>query len=95
MFSVPIIPILLDTIFSFKITLDALLKDPRYPDVRRYLRTAFSNSDWVLILAPEGGIMGLHSASTDRPIRRVGYVAPFEAFNQLERYADWLFYYYP
>ncbi|WP_211461471.1 type II secretion system protein [Collimonas silvisoli] len=83
----------------FPLTLDALLKDPRYPDVRRYLRTAYSDpvssSEWVLILAPEGGIMGLHSASPDRPIRRVGYVAPFEAFNQLERYADWLFYYYP
>ncbi|HWX01187.1 type II secretion system protein [Collimonas sp.] len=83
----------------FPPTLDALLKDPRYPDTRRYLRSAYPDpvgkADWVLISAPDGGIMGLHSASTDRPIRRSGYVAPFEQFNQLERYADWLFYYYP
>jgi type II secretory pathway pseudopilin PulG len=83
----------------FPPTLEALLKDPRYPDTRRYLRAAYPDpvgkSEWILILAPEGGIMGLHSASTDRPIRRAGYVPPFEQFNQLERYADWLFFYYP
>jgi type II secretory pathway pseudopilin PulG len=84
----------------FPPTLDALLKDPRYPDTRRYLRALYPDpitkkNDWVLIFAPEGGVMGLHSASIAKPIRRVNYVPPFEQFNRLERYADWLFFYYP
>ncbi|MET3109274.1 type II secretory pathway pseudopilin PulG [Oxalobacteraceae bacterium GrIS 1.18] len=80
-------------------TLGALIKDPRYPDVRRYLRATYPDPitnkyDWSLIIAPDGGIMGIHSASTERPIRRYGYEAPFESFNQAEHYSDWQFFYF-
>lgn len=77
-------------------SLDALLKDPRYPGVRRYLRQRYSDpitgrDDWVLIMAPEGGIMGLHSASPRLPIKQGNFGAHDEAFAGRQSYREWEF----
>jgi type II secretory pathway pseudopilin PulG len=73
-----------------------LLKDPRYPGVRRYLRAAYPDpitgrNDWVVILAPTGGIMGIHSASARRPIKLQGFDPPHQGFAQQTSYANWTF----
>jgi type II secretory pathway pseudopilin PulG len=69
-----------------------LLKDPRYPGVRRHLRQLYPDpitgkAEWGLVPAPGGGIMGIHSLSDARAIK----IAEFEAENQLfegkERYS--------
>ncbi|GJG96665.1 type II secretion system protein [Cupriavidus pauculus] len=84
----------------FPLTLQALLRDPRYPLPRRYLRSLYADpitrrNDWVLLLSPEGGVMGIHSRSELEPIRQANFTAPFENFNRLKKYSDWVFYYYP
>jgi len=84
----------------YPLTLEALLRDPRYPQPRRYLRSLYADpitrrNDWVLLMAPEGGVMGLHSRSELEPIRQANFSAPFENFNRLKKYSDWVFYYFP
>ncbi|MFZ4536459.1 type II secretion system protein [Propionivibrio sp.] len=77
-------------------SLAELLKDPRYPGVRRHLRQLYPDpitgkAEWGLVLAPGGGIMGIHSLSNARPIK----IGEFEAENQLfegkSSYSEWVF----
>ena len=84
----------------FQPTLEALLRDPRYPQPRRYLRSLYPDpitqrNDWALLMSPEGGVAGLHSRSELEPIRQANFSAPFENFNRLKKYSDWVFYYVP
>jgi type II secretory pathway pseudopilin PulG len=76
--------------------LSDLLKDPRYPGTRRYLRSLTPDpitdrDDWIVIMAPEGGIMGLHSASTRLPVKRAGFDVPYETFDGRTSYTSWGF----
>ena len=73
-----------------------LLKDPRYPGTRRYLRSmapdpVTGRDDWVAVMAPEGGIMGVHSASMRAPIKLEGFETPYETFARSTAYASWRF----
>jgi type II secretory pathway pseudopilin PulG len=63
---------------KYPATLDDLLLDPRYPTPRRHLRRVFvdpitGSTDWGLVLAPEGGIMGVHSLSEREPLKRANF----------------------
>lgn len=87
--------------------LDDLLKDPRFPDTRRYLRQLYPDpfsrtTEWVLIKAPQGGIMGIASASEDAPLKLTGFRGPDRVFEgqatrlkEKLRYRDWEFIYDP
>ncbi|MEF8712079.1 MAG: type II secretion system protein [Accumulibacter sp.] len=73
-----------------------LLKDPRYPGIRRHLRQLYPDpitggNDWGLVPAPGGGIMGIHSLSDARPIKIAGFEAANQAFEKKSRYSQWLF----
>lgn len=54
--------------------LDDLLRDPRYPGVRRHLRRLYvdplSGKAWGLVLAPGGGLMGIYSQAEGKPFRQ-------------------------
>ena len=80
----------------YPMTLQDLLRDPRYPNVRRHLRKIYvdpltSKDDWVLLQAPGGGIIGLHSASQRVPIKIANFPPPFQTFEGKESYSDWVF----
>jgi hypothetical protein len=82
----------------FPPTLNDLLQDERYLTVQRYLRRIYfdpmtGQADWVLIPAPDGGIMGVHSALAGRPIKMEGFPPGYEAFKDKESYAEWKFQY--
>ena len=58
--------------------LDDLLQDNRYPTPKRHLRRLFvdpitGKTDWGLVLAPEGGIMGIYSQSEREPQKRANF----------------------
>ena len=88
-------------------SLEHLLKDPRFPDTRRHLRQLYPDpllgtSEWVLIKAPPGGIMGVASASERAPLKRAGFRDPNRVFEEQAfrlkdklRYRDWEFIYVP
>jgi type II secretory pathway pseudopilin PulG len=76
--------------------LEDLLSDPRFPGVARHLRRIYpdpmtGSPEWGLVKAPDGGIMGVHSLSQDRPLKRAGF-RPLDArFEGATAYADWQF----
>lgn len=92
---------------QFPAQLEDLLHDPRYPDTRRYLRQLYPDpfsgkADWALIKAPQGGIMGIASASEDAPLKRSGFLGVDRVFEEQAtrlqdklRYRDWEFVYDP
>jgi type II secretory pathway pseudopilin PulG len=71
--------------------LQDLVRDERYPSVRRYLRRLYPDpitgtSEWGIMKAPDGGIMGVYSQSKDVPLKVHGPAAS---------YSDWKFAYQP
>ena len=73
-----------------------LLKDPRYPGVRRHLRQLYPDpitgrNDWAVVGAPGGGIMGVHSLSNAQPIKIAGFAPENESFEGASRYSEWRF----
>ena len=77
-----------------------LLQDDRFPMARRYLRRIYpdpmtGSADWQLILAPEGGIMGVASQAQGKPIKVAGF-SPLDAtFKDAGCYCEWKFVYSP
>jgi type II secretory pathway pseudopilin PulG len=53
-------------VHSFPPSFAALVRDPRFVTVRRYLRREYPNpftgkSDWEIVPAPDGGILGIRA----------------------------------
>jgi type II secretory pathway pseudopilin PulG len=85
---------------SYPAALTDLVQDERTPAVRRFLRRIYpdpmtNSSDWDLIMAPEGGILGVASKSRDKPIKQTGFAPIDAAFEKAECYCDWKFIYSP
>lgn len=80
--------------------LEDLLKDPRYPNVKRHLRQLYADpltgkAEWGMIEAPGGGIMGIYSLSHSQPIK-IGLFPPeLMLFEGKTQYSDWVFAYSP
>ena len=91
----------------FPATLDDLVKDPRFPNTRRHLRQIYADPitgsrEWVLVKAPQGGIMGVASASEAAPLKRNGFDGADSVFElqtarlkEKLRYRDWEFVFIP
>lgn len=80
--------------------LDDLLKDDRYIGIQRHLRQRYRDPitgtrEWGLVMAPEGGVMGVHSLSTGAPFKQAGFAAADAALEGKSRYVDWEFVYRP
>jgi type II secretory pathway pseudopilin PulG len=76
--------------------LEDLLADNRYPNVRRYLRRVYPDPmtgrpDWGLMRGPGGGIVGLYSQSTARPLKIANFPPEYESFAGATSYAEWRF----
>jgi type II secretory pathway pseudopilin PulG len=84
----------------YPLKLEDLLRDPRFPGIRRHLRRLYADpvsgkSDWGLIQAPGGGIMGVFSLATGTPIKVDLFDAQFTGFEGKTSYAQWRFAYAP
>ena len=80
--------------------LNDLIKDNRYPSVQRYLREIYrdpitGNREWGIIQAPEGGVMGVNSLSTDIPQKTGNFSEQYAEFADSQKYSDWRFIYRP
>ena len=80
-------------------SLEQLLKDERFAFNRRYLRRLYrdpvTGKDLATVESPEGGIMGVRSASEAPPAKTANFPAGYETFEGAQRYADWQFVYTP
>jgi type II secretory pathway pseudopilin PulG len=73
-----------------------LLKDPRYPSIRRHLRRPFTNpmsgdGNWEYILDKRGGIKGVFAKSEEAPNKKGQFPAGYERFERATAYSDWQF----
>lgn len=75
--------------------LEDLLKDPRRPGAERYLRKLYpdpvTGKAFALVKAPDGGILGVHSPSEDKPFKTGGFKVRDAAFEGKSKYSDWKF----
>lgn len=89
--------------------LEQLLEDVRYPTVVRHLRRIYPDpitgrTEWGLVMAPQGGIMGVFSLSEREPMKRTHFESPNQVLNDAVlmagkregapySYRDWQFVY--
>lgn len=77
-------------------TLDDLVKDPRHPDTRRYLRQVYvdpvtGKREWGLQKDTSGGIVGVFSLSEAKPLKMSGFSKKDEGFDGKTKYSEWIF----
>lgn len=86
-----------DGLLRYPDRLDVLLKDPRFPGMRRYLRQLYldpmTNKPFDLVMSAEGGISGVRSVSLIRPIKRSGFPSQFVNFENAPDFRSWAFTY--
>ena len=83
---------------QFPRTLEALLRDNRFPVPQRYLRTLYIDpitrrEGWGILEAPSGGIMGVYSLSGDKPFKTRQFRPIYKEFEDRKMYGDWIFAY--
>jgi hypothetical protein len=76
--------------------LQDLLRDPRFPSPRRYLRRIpvdplTGRATWRLVRNSAGQIAGVHSLAEGRPLKRAEFAAGLEGFASAEGYDEWVF----
>lgn len=75
--------------------LEDLLRDPRYPVTRRYLRRLYpdpvSGERFQVVLAPGGEIMGVRSVSTRAPVKNARFGVDEKGFENAKSYHEWQF----
>ncbi|HEX9139915.1 MAG TPA: hypothetical protein VF848_09000 [Steroidobacteraceae bacterium] len=84
----------------YPLQLEDLVRDNGAAQTRRFLRRLYADpmtglADWTLIRAPDGGIMGVASASKAKPLKRSGFNLADETFSDADCYCDWQFIYSP
>jgi type II secretory pathway pseudopilin PulG len=77
-------------------SLEDLVKDPRSPATVRYIRKLYADpitrtTDWRLITLDSGGIVGVASKSTAKPIKVANFPVKDAAFEDAECYCEWEF----
>ncbi len=75
-----------------------LLKDNRYPGVKRHLRKLYKDpmtedGKWGIIYELNGGIKGVFSLSNKEPIKKYGFSERYKHFNNKKKYREWKFVY--
>lgn len=88
------------TVKRYPPNLEALLRDDRYLGIRRYLRKIphdpmTRKSDWGLVSAPDGGVMGLYSRSDKTAFQTRNSSRSDASSGSAGPYSDWKFVYVP
>jgi type II secretory pathway pseudopilin PulG len=73
-----------------------LLDDRRHVVTRRHLRQLYPDpltgqADWETVLAPDGGILAVHSRHAGTPIKAGNFPGQFATFERAASYRDWVF----
>ena len=84
-----------DGVRQYPATLQDLLRDNRFPTVKRHLRKHYRDpitggEEWGLMLE-QGRVVGIYSLSQARPIKQDGFAEAFETFAKAESYRKWQF----
>ena len=85
---------------QYPVSLNDLLKDPRYLVPKRYLRRIYKDpmtedGQWGLIMAPGARIKGVFSNSKEEPLKVGNFPNDYKIFEKAATYSDWRFVYTP
>jgi type II secretory pathway pseudopilin PulG len=78
-------------------TLQDLLKDNRFPTIRRHLRKIFvdpisGKAEWgITYVGDKVGVIGVYSLSQAQPLKLANFDERFQNFENKTHYADWKF----
>jgi type II secretory pathway pseudopilin PulG len=77
-------------------SLAELTEDRRGLVARRHLRKMYRDpmtgkAEWGVVKHPDGGIVGVHSLSADRPLKTGDFAAGSKALADAARYSEWVF----
>jgi type II secretory pathway pseudopilin PulG len=78
-------------------SLRELLRDPRFPGVRRHLRKVFvdpvtGKAEWGIVYAGDRkGVLAVYSLSGAAPLKLANFDARFEGFENKKHLSDWKF----
>ena len=80
----------------YPMSLEDLLRDPRYPDTRRYLRKIHldpisNRMEWGLVKGAHGEIYGVHSLSEQEPLKKSNFSLADHDFEGKMQYSEWAF----
>jgi len=83
----------------YPVTLEDLLLDPRFPGTHRHLRKIFvdpitGKAEWGLVKIGDR-IVGVHSLSTQKPIKQGNFEPDMLQFSGAQKYSEWRFTYPP
>jgi len=84
----------------YPMSLEDLLKDPRYPSTQRYLRKIYldpisNNAEWGLLKNPNGSIFGVYSLANGTPIKQGNFKTIYSEFTGKTNYSEWVFKFSP
>jgi type II secretory pathway pseudopilin PulG len=84
----------------FPTQLADLVKDQRFPGIKRHLRRLYTDpitgkAEWGTVRGADGGIIGVRSLSEQTPWRRHFPDGPNKGFSGKTRYSEWVFVYLP
>lgn len=76
--------------------LEDLLRDPRFPGIRRYLRKIYTDpitggTEWGLVKSVNGEILGVYSLSEEKPLKQANFSKADVNFENAAKYRDWVF----
>jgi type II secretory pathway pseudopilin PulG len=76
--------------------LEDLVKDPRFPGVRRFLRKVYRDpitggAEWGLVKLPGDLITGVYSLSEAEPIKKAEFSLADQSFEGKTKYSEWQF----
>lgn len=81
----------------FPRSLDELLKDPRSAS-KHHIRVLYPDpmakekkQGWQLIPSTDGGVGGVASRSSDKPIKTANFPEMFDKFSGTQSYSEWIF----
>ena len=80
----------------YPLHLEELLRDPRHPETRRYLRKIYldpmtGGTEWGLVTGPGGEIFGVYSLSEEKPLKRAQFRLAEKDFEGKTKYTEWVF----
>lgn len=78
--------------------LDNLIRDPRFPGVKRHLRRLYKDpmtehGNWGLVFGSSGGIKGVFSQSLEQPLKIDNFKEENQKFDNRKSYKEWKFVY--
>lgn len=76
--------------------LSELLRDPRYPGIKRHLRRIYHDPltrkpEWGIVRGPDHRIYGIHSLSRSNVMKKENFPAELIYLNHKEKHRDWVF----